>query len=110
MFQSIIWLRQAMHTLRVNCIDGITANTARLSAMVGQSVGVITALTPYIGYSSAAALAKTALLTNRDVADLVVEAGLMNRADVTKRLRPERLTGVEPATTAIPIIAVEDLP
>jgi aspartate ammonia-lyase len=34
----------------------------------------------------------------------------MNRADVTKRLRPERLTGVEPATTAIPIIAVEDLP
>jgi len=110
MFQSIIWLRQAMHTLRINCVEGITANTTRLSAMVGQSVGVITALTPYIGYSSAAALAKTALLTNRDVADLVVEAGLMNREDVTKRLRPERLTGVEPATTAIPVISPEDLP
>ena len=110
MFQSIIWLRQAMNTLRVNCVDGITANTARLGAMVGQSVGVITALTPYIGYSSAAALAKTALLTNRDVADLVVEAGLMERHEVEKRLRPERLTGIEPATTAIPVISPEDLP
>jgi len=110
MFQSIIWLRQGMQTLRINCVDGITANTARLSAMVGQSVGVITALTPYIGYSSAAALAKTALLTNRDIADLVVEAGLMSREDVVKRLRPERLTGLEPATTAIPVIAMEDLP
>ena len=110
MFQSIIWLRQAMLTLRVNCVDGITANTARLGAMVGQSVGVITALTPYIGYASAAALAKTALLTNRDVADLVVEAGLMGREEVTKRLRPERLTGIEPATTVIPVISPEDIP
>lgn len=110
LFQSITWMRQAMRTLRVNCVDGITANTERLGAMVGQSVGVITALTPYIGYSSAAALAKTALLTGKDVADLVVEAGLMDRAEVTKRLRPGRLIGLEPATTAIPIIAPEDLP
>lgn len=110
LFQSIIWMRQAMRTLRVNCIDGITANTERLGAMVGQSVGVITALTPYIGYSSAAALAKTALLTGRDVADLVVDAGLMDRAQVEKYLRTERLTGLEPPTTAIPIIAPEDLP
>ena len=53
------------HTLRVNCIDGITANEERLGAMVGSSVGVITALMPYIGYAAAAALAKTALLTGR---------------------------------------------
>ena len=57
-----------------------------------------------------AALAKTALLTHRDVADLVVEAGLMERHEVEKRLRPERLTGIEPATTAIPVISPEDLP
>ncbi|MFC9985919.1 aspartate ammonia-lyase, partial [Microbacterium keratanolyticum] len=76
-FQSITWMRQAMWTLRVNCVDGITANRDRLGAMVGSSVGVITALTPFIGYAASAALAKTALLTNRNVADLVVEAGLM---------------------------------
>ncbi|WP_221585697.1 aspartate ammonia-lyase [Microbacterium sp. G2-8] len=110
LFQSIIWMRQAMRTLRVNCVDGITANTERLGAMVGRSVGVITALTPFIGYSSAAALAKTALLTGRDVGDLVVDAGLMDRAQVDKQLRPERLSGLEPITTAVSVISPEDLP
>jgi aspartate ammonia-lyase len=103
-FQSITWMRQAMWTLRVNCVEGITANRDRLGAMVGSSVGVITALTPFIGYAAAAALAKTALLTGRSVADLVVEAGLMSRADVVKQLSPARLSGLEAITAAIPII------
>ncbi|MFJ2368460.1 aspartate ammonia-lyase [Microbacterium sp. NPDC087665] len=108
-FQSITWMRQAMWTLRVNCVDGITANRDRLVTMVGASVGVITALTPFIGYAAAAALAKTALLTNRNVADLVVEAGLMSRDEVTKQLSPARLSGLEAVTAAIPIIATDDL-
>ncbi|UJP11328.1 aspartate ammonia-lyase [Microbacterium sp. KUDC0406] len=107
-FQSITWMRQAMWTLRVNCVDGITANTDRLGAMVGASVGVVTALTPFIGYAASAALAKTALLTNRNVADLVVEAGLMSREEVTKQLSPARLSGLEAITAAIPVIAAED--
>ncbi|MGF3055695.1 aspartate ammonia-lyase [Microbacterium sp. YY-01] len=109
-FQSITWMRQAMWTLRVNCVDGITANRDRLGAMVGSSVGVITALTPFIGYAASAALAKTALLTHRNVADLVVEAGLMERDEVMKQLSPARLSGLETATAAIPIISAEDLP
>jgi aspartate ammonia-lyase len=108
--QSITWMRQAMRMLRIHCVDGITANRGRLGAMVGSSVGVITALTPFIGYSAAAALAKTALLTGRNVADLVVEAGLMTREEVSKQLRPERLSGIEPITSAIPVISPEDLP
>lgn len=108
-FQSITWMRQAMWTLRVNCVDGITANRDRLGAMVGSSVGVITALTPFIGYAASAALAKTALLTNRNVADLVVEAGLMSREEVTKQLAPARLSGLETITAAIPVIAAEDI-
>lgn len=107
-FQSITWMRQAMWTLRVNCIDGITANEDRLGAMVGASVGVITALTPFIGYAAAAALAKTALLTNRNVADLVVEAELMSREEVTKQLSPARLSGLEAVTAAIRVIPPEE--
>jgi len=103
-FQSITWMRQAMWTLRVNCVEGITANRERLGAMVGQSVGVITALTPFIGYAASAALAKTALLTHRNVADLVVEAGLMSREEVTKQLAPARLSGLEAITAAIPVV------
>ncbi len=109
-FQSITWLRQAMYTLRVNCVDGITANRERLGAMVDSSVGVITALTPFIGYAAAAALAKTALLTGRSVADLVVEAGLMSRDEVHKQLSPARLSGLETVTAAIPVVqAPEDV-
>lgn len=104
LLQSITWMTQACHTLRVNCIDGITANLERLETMVGSSVGVITALTPFIGYSAAAALAKTALLTRRNIADLVVESELMTREEVTRQLSPARLSGLEAVTTAIPII------
>jgi aspartate ammonia-lyase len=105
LLQSITWLRQACLTLRVNCIDGITANEERLETMVGSNIGVITALTPHIGYAAAAALAKTALLTNRNVADLVVEAGLMPRERVTKLLSPARLSGLEAITTSIPVVS-----
>ena len=106
LLQSLAWMTQAMWTLRVNCIDGITANEDHLDAMVGSSVGVITALIPHIGYSAAAALAKTALLTGRNVADLVVESKLMTREDVMRELEPARLSGMTVATptTSIPII------
>lgn len=103
-FQSITWMRRAMRTLRVHCVDGITANRDRLGAMVGSSVGVVTALTPFIGYAASAALAKTALLTHRNVGDLVVEAGLMTREEVDKQLSPARLSGLEAITQAIPVI------
>lgn len=103
-FQSITWMRRAMRTLRVHCVDGITANRDRLGAMVGSSVGVVTALTPFIGYAASAALAKTALLTHRNVGDLVVEAGLMTREEVDKQLSPARLSGLEATTQAIPVI------
>jgi aspartate ammonia-lyase len=93
LLQSITWMRQAFYTLRVNCVEGITANESRLAAMVGSSVSVVTALTPFIGYQASAALAKTALLTGRSIADLVVEAGLMTREHVEAELSPERLAG-----------------
>jgi aspartate ammonia-lyase len=109
LLQSITWMSQAFMTLRVNCVDGITANEERLETMVGSSVGVITALTPYIGYTAAAALAKTALLTGGNVADLVVEAKLMTREQVTKLLSPARLSGIETATMAIPIISEQNI-
>jgi aspartate ammonia-lyase len=107
LLQSITWMAQAFRTLRINCVDGITANEERLGAMVGSSVGVITALTPHIGYAASAALAKSALLTGRNVADLVVEAKLMSREEVTRLLSPARLSGLEVVTTAIPVIQAD---
>jgi aspartate ammonia-lyase len=95
LLQGMSWLGQACMTLRVNCVDGITANVERLEAMVATSVGVITALIPFIGYTAASELAKQALKTGRPVADLVVEAGLMSREDVMRELSPAKLSGME---------------
>ncbi|MEO6826523.1 MAG: aspartate ammonia-lyase [Microbacteriaceae bacterium] len=107
LLQSITWMTQAFRTLRVNCVDGITANEKRLDAMVASSVGVITALMPYIGYAPAATLAKSALLNGSNVADLVVDAGLMSRERVTQLLSPARLSGLEAVTTSTSKIDVE---
>jgi len=99
--QSLMWLTNACYTLRVNCVDGITANYSRLAAQVESSVGVVTALTPYIGYAASAKLAHEALTTNASIAELVVEAGLMQADDVARVLSPERLSGMVPATGAL---------
>jgi aspartate ammonia-lyase len=104
LLQSITWMTQACLTLRINCIDGITANIDRLEAMVASSVGVVTALTPSIGYTASAAIAKAALATGRNVADLVVEAGLMSREEVLRLISPARLSGIEAMTAALPVI------
>jgi aspartate ammonia-lyase len=99
--QSLVWMTNACKTLRINCIDGIEANLERLNEQVGMSVGVVTALTPYIGYSAAATLAHTALTTNASIAELVLEQGLMTADQVRKVLSPERLSGIIPATGVI---------
>jgi hypothetical protein len=84
--------RRAVSTLRENCVTGITANTERLAAQTGSFVGVITALIPHIGYGAASKLAKEALVTNANIADLVVSSGLMTRKQVAEMLTPDRLT------------------
>jgi aspartate ammonia-lyase len=99
--QSLSWMTNACKTLRINCVDGIEANLDRLREQVGSSVGVVTALTPYIGYTAAAALAHTALTTHASIAELVIEQGLMPEEDVRRVLSPERLSGVVPASGAI---------
>lgn len=61
LFESIGILTNAVNTFTVNCVDGIIANEERCQELLGSSVGIVTALCPYIGYSDAAALAKEAL-------------------------------------------------
>ncbi len=107
--QSLAWMSNACRTLRINCIDGITANEERLHEMVEASVGVVTALTPYIGYQESAALAYESLSSKTPIRQLVIERGLMTADEIAKVLSPERLSGVVPATgvIALPMVAPE---
>ena len=99
--QSLAWMTNACYTLRVNCVDGITANTERLAMQVETSVGVVTALTPYIGYQAAASLAHTALTSHASIRDLVLAAGLMEAEQLDRVLSPERLSGMVPLTAPL---------
>ncbi|KUF05727.1 aspartate ammonia-lyase [Leucobacter sp. G161] len=107
LFQSILWLERACQTLRVNCVDGITANEDRLEDMVARSVTVITALAPVIGYAEASKLAKEALATNAKVSELVISRGLLDQAQLDDILQPSKLAGLAPVTDVIPVVKIE---
>ncbi|WP_152345914.1 aspartate ammonia-lyase [Brevibacterium sp. CFH 10365] len=94
LFQSVTWLERACRTLRINCVEGITANTDTLDDTVARSVTVITALAPVIGYAPAAKLAKEALATGEKIVDLVRKQGLLDSEELDEVLKPSRLTGI----------------
>ncbi len=96
LFKSLKHLRQGCLTLAERCVRGITANRERLRASVEHSIGIVTALNPYIGYESATAVAKEAFATGRGVAEIVLEKGLLTREQLDDILRPEVLTQPRP--------------
>ena len=90
-FDSIRLLQRAMDMLREHCIVGITANEARCRELVEHSIGLVTALNPYIGYENATRIARIALESGRGVLELVREEGLLDDAMLDDILRPENM-------------------
>jgi len=80
-------------------VRGITANRDRLRAIVENSIGIVTALNPYIGYSNATEVAQEALASGRSVYDLVLAKGLLTKAQLDDILQPAMLTAPRPMTT-----------
>ena len=92
LFESIETLTFAVKTLVDNCIVGITANKEHCSRQVENSIGVITAICPYVGYETASNIAKEALHTGRRVRELILEKGLMDQAKLDTILNPYTMT------------------
>lgn len=93
LFDSITTLTHAVDTLTDNCIIGITANEERCQKLLDASVGITTALCPYIGYKKAASLAKESLRTGVPVKKLVLKHGLMKEKQLDVVLDPYAMTG-----------------
>ncbi|MBN2469273.1 MAG: aspartate ammonia-lyase [Anaerolineae bacterium] len=91
LFNSLTHLRNACRVFQTRCVAGITANREHLRRMVENSIGIVTALNPYIGYDQSAAIAKEALSSGRGVVELVLEHGLLTREQVDEILRPENM-------------------
>lgn len=90
-FESINMLKNGMITLRDRCIVGITANRQRCLDLVLHSIGLVTALNPYIGYEASTAIAKEAMDTGRGVYELVLEKNLLTKAQLDDILAPENM-------------------
>ena len=91
LFESIEMLKNGMMTLKQKCIDGITANEDRCRTLVENSIGLITALNPVLGYEASTKLAKEALETNRGVYELVLEKKLLSKSELDDLLKPENM-------------------
>lgn len=91
LFESIEMLKNGMDALNHSCIQGITANEEHCRNMIKNSIGIVTALNPYIGYDNANELAKDALASGRGVYELVLEKGLLSKEKLDEILRPENM-------------------
>jgi aspartate ammonia-lyase len=92
LFKSIGHLRAGLLTLAERCVRGITVNREALRQSVQGSIGLVTALNPYIGYANATALAQEALMSGASVHDLVLEKQLLTNEQLDQILQPEVLT------------------
>lgn len=92
LFSSITTLTGAVETLVAHCVTGITANREHCAELLGKSVGIVTALCPYIGYQASASIAKESLKTGVSVTELVLAQGLLSREELDAVLDPAALT------------------
>jgi aspartate ammonia-lyase len=91
-FKSVSHLRNGCLILAERCVKGITANVDHLRALVENSIGIVTALNPYIGYANATAVAQEAHATGGSVYAIVLRRELMSKQQLDDVLRPETLT------------------
>jgi len=91
LFESTEMLKNGMATLKHRCVDGITANREHCRRLVENSIGLVTALNPALGYETCSRLAQEALASGRSVYELVLEKELLSREDLDRFLTPESM-------------------
>ncbi|CAM3852463.1 aspartate ammonia-lyase [Mesobacillus zeae] len=92
LLQSIKIMTNVFNVFREHCLKGITANEERMAAYVNNSVGVITAINPHVGYETAASIAREAILSNRPVREIVLERGVLTAGELDLILNPFEMT------------------
>ncbi len=92
LFQSVDMLTRACRVLRERCVTGITANRERIRHLLERSIGVVTALVPYIGYERATVAAREALERDVGVYELVLEKGWLTQEELDDVLSPDAMT------------------
>ena len=86
-------LTDACHSFVDHCTDGIQANTRRIDALMRESLMLVTALNPYIGYDNAAKAAKKAHYEGTSLKEATVSLGLLTEEQFDQYVRPEKMIG-----------------
>jgi aspartate ammonia-lyase len=86
----------AVQTLRVHCVEGITANEDVCRHYVDYSIGTVTALNPVIGYERSTELAAEATKTGRGILEIIREKKILTEAQIAEVLDPMAMTGQRP--------------
>lgn len=92
LFESIETLGAAVQTFTENCLVGITANREHCMEMVENSVGIITAICPHVGYEKAATIAKEAIVTGEKIKDLIIRDDILSEKQLDVILDPYAMT------------------
>jgi len=92
-FEAQTMFINAARTLRMHCVDGITANADILKHYVEYSIGTVTALNPVIGYDKSTELAAEAMKTGRGILELIREKKVLTEEQIAKVLDPAAMTG-----------------
>jgi len=92
-FEAQTMFINAVRTLRVHCVDGITANPEVCRYYVDHSIGTVTALNPVIGYERSTELAAEAMKTGRGIMELIREKKILDEQQIMKVLDPVAMTG-----------------
>ncbi|MFW5894778.1 MAG: aspartate ammonia-lyase [Bacillota bacterium] len=92
LFSSLDILRRGISTYRTKAIEGITVNKEKCVSYVERSSGVVTALSPHIGYEKSAAIAKEAMATGKTIREIVVQEGLLSNEEIDVILNIQNMT------------------
>lgn len=90
--ESLTLMTNGVRVFKEYCIDGITANAQTMEDYVNQSVGIITAISPHIGYVKASVIAKKALESGRSVREITLEEGTLSEGQLDQLLDPFEMT------------------
>ena len=91
LIESVILLSDGCNSFRKNCVEGIIPNKEKIKSNLDNSLMLVTALAPYIGYDKSAQVAKYAYDKKLTLRDSVIELNYMSGEDFDKKVNPEKM-------------------
>ena len=91
LFESLETIANGVRIFTKDCIEGLTVNKDVCTSEIEKSIGIVTSLCPFIGYTKAAKIAKQALRENKNVRDILIEEKILSESELNELLDPKKM-------------------